>query len=53
MAFLEWPRMQRVLTRMGAAYAVPKSAVYPGGAATLGGDPASPADRDPDPEHFL
>src|SRR6516165_5235723 len=31
-AFLEWPRMQRVLTRMGAAYAVPKSAVYPGGA---------------------
>ena len=39
--------------RMRAAYAVPKSAVYPGGAATLGGDPASPADRDLDPEHFL
>src|SRR6516162_355330 len=47
-AFRGWAADAAGTDRMGAAYAVPKSAVYPGGAATTGGDPSSPADRDPD-----
>jgi arsenite methyltransferase len=46
------PRLA-VAGRMGAAYALPASAGDPGGTASPGGAPAAPADRDPDPEHFL